>query len=118
MSSIDLVAATPNALRYQYIATGAETNTGLTQAVLVADAVAGPLKAKLQSTGAASNSGWTALANDMTVSVYVIPILSNPGAIGFGYDLVGGGNVHTLSLQALAAGKALIEIRFHPTPDR
>lgn len=116
--SVDLVAATPNALRYLYIAPGAETDTSLTQAALIANAVAGPLKAKLQSTGAASNSGWTALANDVTLSVYITPTLSNPGTIGYGYDLVGGGLVHTLSLQALGAGKAVVEIRFHPTPDR
>jgi hypothetical protein len=85
---------------------------------MIADAVGGPLKAKLQSTAAASNNGWTALVSDPSLSVYISPTLSNPGSIGFGFDLVGGGQVHTLSLQALAAAKAYIEIRFHQTPDR
>ncbi len=112
------MVASPNALRYLYVASGAETNTDLTQTALIADAVAGPLKAKLQSTGAASDSGWTALANDLSLSVYISGSLSSPGSVGFGFDLVGGGTVPTLSLQAIGALKAIVEIRFHQTPDR
>jgi len=112
--SFALHTASPYMLRYAAIAGGAGTDNTLTQAQMLADAHAGPLKTKLQVTNTLSE--WTALIDDPEISVYVSPLGGSPAVVGYGFG--NPSSVSTLQLTALAAGNAMVEIRFNHTIDR
>jgi len=101
-------------LRYAEIAGGAGTDNTLTRAQMLADAASGPLKTKLQVTNTLSE--WTALIDDPEISVYVSPQGGSPAVVG--YNFGNPSSVPTLQLTALAAGTAMVEIRFNHTIDR
>lgn len=120
--AVSLLAASPYMLRYLDTASGAGTDTTLTQARMIDDAAEGPLKSKLLSSplagvGAPANVAWSSLVADPSISVFVSPE-GAPALISYGWALVGGGNVHTLSLAAAGAGGAVVEIRFNHSFDR
>lgn len=111
--AIALVVASAYMLRYTEIAGGAGTDNALTRAQMLTDAVAGPLKTKLQQ--ANTTTKWTNLAADPDISVHVSPY-SAPAVVGFGFG--NPGSVSTLQLTALAAGTAQVEIRFNHSIER
>jgi hypothetical protein len=121
--AFSVLAASAHSLRYLAIADGAGQDNTLTQAQLIADAVEGPLKAKLlsspiQGVSTPANNAWGALVADPTLSVHVAPGISSPALIGYTFGVVGPGTVHTLICDAAGAGKVVIEIRFNHTLDR
>jgi hypothetical protein len=114
--SLVLMKNTQHMLRYAFAA-GAEApaDNTLTQAKLVADAAAGPLKARLASV--LSPTEW--IANDLnTVAnrtpvrdfcVYIIPNGPGPAAASYSWTQSGGVNVLQLASDA-AGGTFVVEI--------
>jgi len=100
-------------LRYGVIASGAGTDNTLTKAIMIADAVAGPLKNKLVNLPVAD---WNDLDDDPEMSVYVSGNGGVPAVVG--YNFGNPSSVNTLQLTALAAGTAIVEIRFNHSIDR
>ena len=117
--TIAKVAAGQNMLRYYLTSSGAITdNTTLTKARLISDCVAGALKSKLDGpyygTDGAGQTAWAEIEQDPEISVYTPGKAPSPCVLGFQFVFNGSANV--IAVEALAAGAALLEIRFNPTP--
>lgn len=118
MPEVSLQKASQHMLRYLFQPSGTGIIYELTQVKLLSDAVAGPLKVKIGSIGAADVSAWAALQSDPAISVYPSPFgPTAPAVVGYAWLLTPGG-ANVLQLKAQAAGAAVIEIRFHHTIDR
>ncbi len=120
--TVTLQCASQNMLRYAVTASGAGSDTtSLTQARMLTDCAAGPLKAKLGSSLLSSGDtpaivAWSELPLDPELSVYVSPGSTSPAVIGYAFAHPSADNI--IELTALAAGLAYVEIRFNPTIDR
>lgn len=117
--TIDKIAASQNMLRYGVSADGAGTNdTTLTKAALIADCVAGALRSKLDGSGYGTDvSGivaWDEIELDPEISVYTAGKNLAPVLLGFAF--VNNGSANAIQVRAAAAGDAILEIRFNPTP--
>jgi len=108
---ITLLKATQHMLRYLFTPTGAITDNELTQARMIADAAAGPLKAHLQSIALTDTTTWNGLDSNKTIdfSVAVIPNGASPPTASYLYTQSGGANV--LQLAATGSGSVIVELR-------
>lgn len=104
--AIQLREASGYSLRYLLTAADAGAQN-LTQTTMLADAAAGPLKAKLNT----GSGVWVGLDFDEDVSVNVSPHGSTPALVGYQWVIAGPDRV--LQLVAAAAGDAMIEVRFN-----
>lgn len=99
-------AATPNAIRYSVGGTDATAGV-ISQAAVVADCAAGPLKQFLVSL---STAQWNALERNLAMTVTVQPTVEdNPLAAQFT-----GGNLSVLPANA-ANSAGMITLRYHPS---
>ncbi len=117
--TINKIAASQNMLRYGVSADGAGTNnTTLTKAALIADSAAGALRGKLDGSGYGTDmSGivaWDEIELDPEISVYAVGKGTTPVLLGFSF--VNNGSANVILVRAAAAGDAILEIRFNPTP--
>lgn len=120
-ATLTLKAASPYALKYEYNYDGLgganSEDITVTQAQMLSDSVAGPLRDAL--TAADTDPEWTALPDSAAISLYVTPTggagLTNWPAADF--VLVPGRVVRASSTTAVAT-RGYVEIRFNHTYDR
>lgn len=109
---ITLMKATQHMLRYLFSPLGATTDNELTQARMIADAAAGPLKAHLQEIALTDTATWNGIDTNkkLDFTVNIIPNGATPPVASYLYTQSGGANV--LQLAATAAGAVVVELRY------
>lgn len=117
---LSLLKASQYMLRYLFTPTGAITDDEMTQARMLADAAAGPLKAKLKQPSiadnntTATNNAWVALVADPTLSLIITPQNNSPPiGVGAVFGLTGPSSAHVIELTASGNGSAVVELRFN-----
>jgi hypothetical protein len=109
---ITLMKATQHMLRYLFSPLGPATDNELTQARMIADAAAGPLKAHLQEIALTDTATWNGLDTNekLDFTVNIIPNGPTPPAASYLYTQSAGANV--LQLASTAAGAVIVELRY------